>query len=208
MPASRKNRSVQGARRTACRMRRSCSASVLPSAYAEVGLPAVILAGDCRSGLPASALPCTRPLICGTGWPVAGTSASLPGARSSPGAHQTTPHLGRLLLRPALWNPGSCCACRGKGALWGGERQSLQGNFEAGICAAVPRARRSSANETRVLRRAPRTRAGLLGERGDRGRHPSRRTGIAGRRGALQRDRRQERGRGPSRAARAECTPK
>src|SRR6266567_8350162 len=33
MPASRNARSVRGARREACRIRRSCSASVLPSAY-------------------------------------------------------------------------------------------------------------------------------------------------------------------------------
>src|SRR6266567_7918605 len=46
MPASRKNRSEWGARRAACRIRRSCSASVLPSAYGEAGLLVLMLASD------------------------------------------------------------------------------------------------------------------------------------------------------------------
>src|SRR6266498_769618 len=46
MPASRKNRSVQGARRAACRIKRSCSESVLPSAYGEGEVLAVMLTLD------------------------------------------------------------------------------------------------------------------------------------------------------------------
>src|SRR6266567_1013112 len=46
MPASRNSRSVIGARRAACRIRRSCSASVLPNAYGEAGLFTVMLVSD------------------------------------------------------------------------------------------------------------------------------------------------------------------